>query len=56
MLRRVYLHLNNLLPLGHAISAALILKRRGVSPTLNASRAQDLRLNYKANLYMQRLR
>ena len=37
MLRRVYLHLNNLLPLGHAISAALILKRRGVSPTLNVS-------------------
>ena len=46
-----YICINGLLPLGHAISAALILKQRGISPTLDASRAQGLRLNYKANLY-----
>lgn len=48
---RFYVCINGLLPLGHAISAALILKERGISPTLDASRAQGLRLNYKANLY-----
>lgn len=46
-----YICINGLLRLDHAISAALILKQRGISPTLDASRAQGLRLNYKANLY-----